>query len=156
MANLNSASASLNTLLNSENGSLARTLYNAENFTATLRESNQDIRSTLQNTKKLSEQLAGMPLKATVDSLEQLIGALKITLQAINSGEGTLGAILQDRSLYDQLQQTILSAEILMDDLRAHPKRYVQVSVFGKKDKSAPLSAPSKKTTTPDSIHEKN
>ena len=155
MANLNTASASLNTLLNSENGSLARTLQNAENFTTTLNESNQDIRSTLQNTKKLSEQLAGMPLKSTVDSLERLIASLKTTLQSINGGEGTLGALIQDRSLYDQLQQTVLSAEILMDDLRSHPKRYVQVSVFGKKDKSGPLTAPAKKTTTPDAIHEK-
>jgi phospholipid/cholesterol/gamma-HCH transport system substrate-binding protein len=156
MANLNAASGSLNTLLNSESGSLARTLHNAENFTATLKESNQDIRSTLQNTKKLSEQLAEMPLKATVDSLQQLITSLKTTLQAINSKEGTLGALVQDRGLYEQLQQTVLSAEILMDDLRTHPKRYVQVSVFGKKDKSGPLTVPSKKTTIPDSIHEKH
>jgi len=156
MANLNTASASLNTLLNSESGSLARTLQNTENFTAGLKESNQDIRSTLTNTKKLSEQLAEVPLKATVDSLQQLIGSLKNTLQAINSGEGTLGALVQDRGLYEQLQQTVLSAEILMDDLRTHPKRYVQVSVFGKKEKSGPLTAPSKKTTTPDPLHEKN
>jgi phospholipid/cholesterol/gamma-HCH transport system substrate-binding protein len=156
MANLNTASASLNTLLNSESGSLVRTLQNAENFTAGLKESNQDIRTTLTNTKKLSEQLAEMPLKATVDSLQQLIGSLKNTLEAINSGEGTLGALVQDRGLYEQLQQTVLSAEILMDDLRTHPKRYVQVSVFGKKEKSGPLTAPSKKTTTPDPPHEKN
>lgn len=156
MANLNTASASLNTLLNNESGSLARTLQNTENFTAGLKESNQDIRSTLTNTKKLSEQLAEVPLKATVDSLQQLIGSLKNTLEAINSGEGTLGALVQDRGLYEQLQQTVLSAEILMDDLRTHPKRYVQVSVFGKKEKSGPLTAPSKKTTTPDPPHEKN
>lgn len=156
MANLNTASASLNTLLNNESGSLARTLQNTENFTAGLKESNQDIRSTLTNTKKLSEQLAEVPLKATVDSLQQLIGSLKNTLEAINSGEGTLGALVQDRGLYEQLQQTVLSAEILMDDLRTHPKRYVQVSVFGKKEKSGPLTAPSKKTTTPDPLHEKN
>lgn len=155
MANLNTASASLNTLLNSESGSLARTLHNAENFTAGLNESSKDIRTTLTNTKKLSEQLADMPLKATVDSLQELIGSLKNTLQAINNGEGTLGALAQDRGLYEQLQQTVLSAEILMDDLRTHPKRYVQVSVFGKKEKSGPLTAPSKKTTTPDLLHEK-
>jgi phospholipid/cholesterol/gamma-HCH transport system substrate-binding protein len=76
-------------------------------------------------------------------------------MQAVNSGQGTLGALVNDRKLYDQLQQTILSAEILMDDLRAHPKRYVQVSVFGKKEKNPPLSAPAKKMTLPDSSHEK-
>lgn len=154
-ANLNSASASLQTLLSSESGALARTLNNAESFTASLKESNQDIKSTLQNTKKLSEQLAGLPLNATIDSLGLLIGSLKNTLQNINNGGGTLGALVQDRKLYDQLQQTVLSAEILMDDLRTHPKRYVQVSVFGKKDKSTPLSSPAKKTALPDPGHDK-
>jgi phospholipid/cholesterol/gamma-HCH transport system substrate-binding protein len=155
MANLNMASTNLNTLLNSETGALARTLQNAENLTGTLKESSQDFKATLQNTKKVSEQLAAMPLAATVDSLEQLIGSLRTLLQAINQGEGTLGALLHDRTLYDRLQQTVLSAEILMDDLRTHPKRYVQVSVFGKKDKSVPLSSPTKKTALPDSSHEK-
>jgi phospholipid/cholesterol/gamma-HCH transport system substrate-binding protein len=42
-----------------------------------------------------------------------------------------------------------------MDDLRTHPKRYVQVSVFGKKDKSTPLSSPAKKTPLPDPAHDK-
>jgi phospholipid/cholesterol/gamma-HCH transport system substrate-binding protein len=155
MANLNTASANLNTLLNSESGALARSLQNAEDFTGTLKASSQDIKATLQNTKKVSEQLAAMPLAATVDSLEQLIGSLRSTLQRINQGQGSLGALLQDRTLYDQLQQTVLSAEILMDDLRTHPKRYVQVSVFGKKDKSTPLSSPAKKTPLPDPAHDK-
>ena len=155
IANLSTASASLNNLLDSENGSLARTLYNAEKFTASIKETDQDIKRTIQNTKKFSEQLASIPLKTTVDSLDQLISSLKTTMQAVNSGQGTLGALVNDRKLYDQLQQTILSAEILMDDLRAHPKRYVQVSVFGKKEKNPPLSAPAKKMTLPDSSHEK-
>ena len=155
IANLSTASASLNSLLDSENGSLARTLYNAEKFTASIKETDQDIKRTIQNTKKFSEQLASIPLKTTVDSLDQLISSLKTTMQAVNSGQGTLGALVNDRKLYDQLQQTILSAEILMDDLRAHPKRYVQVSVFGKKEKNPPLSAPAKKMTLPASSHEK-
>ena len=154
IANLNTASSSLSTLLNSETGALARTLNNAEDFTTTLKENNQTITATLQNTKKITEHLASIPFKNTVDSLDQLISSLKTSLQTLNSGGGTLGALMNDRKLYDQLQQTVLSAEILMDDLRAHPKRYVQVSVFGKKDKSTPLSAPAKKTALPDSSHE--
>ena len=121
IANLNTASSSLSTLLNSETGALARTLNNAEDFTTTLKENNQTITATLQNTKKITEQLASIPLKNTVDSLDQLISSLKTSLQTLNSGGGTLGALMNDRKLYDQLQQTVLSAEILMDDLRAHP-----------------------------------
>ena len=53
-----------------------------------------------------------------------------------------MGKLLNDKTLYDNLTNTVRSANILMDDLRVHPKRYVNISVFGKKDKSGPLMKP--------------
>ena len=67
----------------------------------------------------------------------------------MDSKDGTLGALINDRTVYNKLHDAILSAEILIDDLRAHPKRYVNFSVFGKKDKTGPLTSPSKKDTLP-------
>ena len=67
----------------------------------------------------------------------------------MSSKDGTLGALINDRQLYNKLNDAVLSAEILMDDLRAHPKRYVNVSVFGKKDKGGALTSPAKKDTVP-------
>jgi phospholipid/cholesterol/gamma-HCH transport system substrate-binding protein len=149
VANLNESSASLKQLLNQEQGYLANTLENVENISSRLKENTGELTATLKNTKKFSEQLASLELKSTADSLSVLINELKTMASSMNRGEGTMGALLQERKLYDQLNQTILSAEILLDDLRTHPKRYVNVSVFGKKDKSGPLTSPAKKDTTP-------
>jgi len=60
----------------------------------------------------------------------------------VNNPNGTIGALLNERKLYDELRQTNRSLTTLLDDLKTHPKRYVNVSVFGKKDKSVPLTAP--------------
>jgi phospholipid/cholesterol/gamma-HCH transport system substrate-binding protein len=149
VANLNESSASLKQLLNQEQGHLANTLENIETISSRLKENTGELTATLKNTKKFSEQLASLELKSTADSLHILINELKSMASSMNRGEGTMGALLQERKLYDQINQTILSAEILLDDLRTHPKRYVNVSVFGRKDKNGPLTSPAKKDTTP-------
>ena len=74
---------------------------------------------------------------------------MKSAVAKISSKEGTLGALINDKTLYNKLNDAILSAEILMDDLRTNPKRYVNISVFGKKDKDGPITSPAKKDTIP-------
>ena len=59
-----------------------------------------------------------------------------------NSKDGTLGLLLNDPKLYRNLESTTYKLNILLDDFRTHPKRYVNVSVFGRKDKTQPLTAP--------------
>ena len=56
-------------------------------------------------------------------------------VQKVNSTEGTIGMLLNDRDLYINLSNTVTSADSLLTDLKAHPKRYVHFSLFGKKDK---------------------
>ena len=99
-------------------------------------------------TKKVSEKLAALELQPTIDSLNTMISSLKATAAKLNSTDGTLGALMNDRALYDKLNNAILSAEILIDDLRTHPKRYVNLSIFGKKDKNGPITSPAPKTDT--------
>jgi phospholipid/cholesterol/gamma-HCH transport system substrate-binding protein len=63
-------------------------------------------------------------------------------LHKLNAGDGTAAKLLNDPAIYQQLQGTIKSINTLVDDVKIHPKRYVNISVFGKKDKNAPLSKP--------------
>ena len=153
MANLNKASSALNGLLDNQTGPLAKTLNNASELTADLKKNTENINSTISNAKLASEKLAALDLKPTIDSLNTMISQLKATAARIStmlsSKEGTLGALINDKTLYDQLKNTILSAEILLDDLRTNPKRYVNISVFGRKDKDGPLTSPAKKDTIP-------
>lgn len=67
---------------------------------------------------------------------------MSIALHQINNGNGTASKILNDPEIYKQLQNTIKSINTLVDDVKVHPKRYINVSVFGKKDKSPSLTKP--------------
>jgi len=149
ISNLNSASNSLNGLLDNQSGALAKTLNNASSFTEELKKNTDNINSTISNAKIASEKLAALELKPTIDSLNSMISQLKITAAKISSNEGSLGAMINDKTLYNKLNDAILSAEILLDDLRTHPKRYVNLSLFGRKDKSGALTSPVKKDTIP-------
>ena len=81
-------------------------------------------------------------IDGTIAQLKTSIETLNTILGKMSSTDGSLGKLLNDKALYDNLTNTVRSANILMDDLRVHPKRYVNISVFGKKDKTGPLMAP--------------
>ncbi len=149
IANIKSATNSLNQLLDPEKSALAGSLRNINSITDNLKKNNDSITVTISNAKRFSEKLSKLNLQQTMDSLEKAISQLKTTIAKLSSNDGTLGALINDKKLYNKLNDVILSAEILMDDLRAHPKRYVNFSLFGKKDKAGPLTSPSKKDTIP-------
>lgn len=149
IANLNMATASMNKMLDPQTSALAATLNNVNSITSNLKNNNDSITAIMSNTKQFTEKLAKLNLQQTMDTLSSAITLLKATVSKIASKDGTLGALINDRQLYNKLTDAILSAEILIDDLRAHPKRYVNLSVFGKKDKGGALSSPSKKDTVP-------
>lgn len=143
--NLQQASSSLNTILNSNAGPLASSLNNFNSISTNLKNNNDSITAIISNAKKITNKLSALELQPTIDNLENTITELKNTIGKINSTDGTLGLLINDKELYRKLNTTISSAEILLDDLRVHPKRYLSISVFGKKDKSTPLSAPTNK-----------
>lgn len=149
LTNLNRASSSLSNLLNSSTGPLARTLQNAEEMTASLKANTADINATIANAKNVSEKMARLELQPTIDSLNAFVRSLKHTSDRLASKDGTLGALLNDRTLYNKINDAILSFEILADDLRANPKRYVNLSIFGKKDKDGPITSPLIKDSIP-------
>lgn len=149
IANLNTATRSLSQLMDSKNGPVAQTLDNVNSITGNFRKNNDSITAIINNTKRFTDQLSAMDLKQTMDTLQSAIVTLKSTIGKIASNEGSLGALINDRQLYDKLNDVLLSSEILLDDLRTHPKRYVNFSIFGKKDKGGALTSPSKKDTIP-------
>ena len=89
-----------------------------------------------------TQSLKQADLKNTIASLQTAVGELTTTLKKLNSGNGTAAKLLNDADMYKELKNTITSLNTLVDDVRIHPKRYINVSVFGKKDKTTPLHKP--------------
>src|SRR5687768_1948472 len=148
-ANLTQATNSLNKMLDPQTSALAATFNNVSSITGNLKNNNDSITAIVNNTKQFTDKLSKLNLQQTMDTLQSAITQLKTTVSKMSSSEGTLGALINDKQLYNKLTDAVLSAEILMDDLRAHPKRYVNLSVFSKKDKGGALTSPSKKDTVP-------
>ena len=149
VANLNTTTASfalsaksLQLLLNLQNGALASTLNNVNAFTANLNSNNEKLNSILENAKVASAKFADINLKNTLDTLNAAVVNFKQGAEKINSRDGSLGLLLNDKALYNNLQSMTGKINILIDDIRVHPKRYANISVFGKKDKGNYITAP--------------
>lgn len=132
----------LNNMLKPGKGSLATTVENMSDFTGNLKANNDSITSIINNLAKVTGNISEADLAKAVQSIEAATSSLNQILAGIKEGNGTLGKLTADDQLYKNLNSTANSLNILLQDFRMHPKRYVQVSVFGKKDKTGPLMAP--------------
>ena len=142
IANLAASTAQLQIMLNAQTGALAQSLKNVNEFTANLAKNNEHVTKTLENVEKATSGLAAAKIPETVESLQSTVNELKGTIAKMNSNNGSLGLLLNDKRLYQNLESTTRSLNTLLDDLRMHPKRYVSISVFGKKEKNGALMAP--------------
>jgi phospholipid/cholesterol/gamma-HCH transport system substrate-binding protein len=149
VANLNTvtqsfsvSAVSLQTMLDAQNGALSKSLQNVNVFTTNLNSNNERMNNIMENTRKATAHLASINLQKTLDSLNLVVNNLIEGSSKINSKEGSLGLLLNDKTLYNNLEATTNKLNILIDDIRVHPKRYVNISLFGKKDKGDYLTAP--------------
>lgn len=114
--NLNKSTTQLNRLLSKD----------VPQMTKTFNQAGDNIVTLTDNLNKLN-------LQATMDSINQTIGSVHELMTQIQNPNGTLGKFINDPSLYDDMNNTVQSANNLLIDLKANPKRYVNISVFGKK-----------------------
>ncbi|HSC55309.1 MAG TPA: MlaD family protein [Phnomibacter sp.] len=134
--------ASVNAMLDQQSGTIAKTAHNLEDLSTTLASNKDKITAIADNLNTTSKNFSQLDLQKTLDELHTTMQSLQTTLAKLNSTEGTAGAIINDKQLYNNMNSTINSLNLVLQDLRLHPKRYVNVSVFGKKDKSEPLMKP--------------
>ncbi len=141
-ANLVKSTASLNELLNTQTGALAKSLDNVNVFSKALADKHEAIGGIIDNLQKTTDNLSKMEVDKTVRKLNDAVTSLQSTLAKVNSTDGTLGALINDKKMYNNLISSTNSLNILLQDFRLHPKRYVNISVFGRKNSSEPLMKP--------------
>ena len=139
---LNKSIQSVEGMVNKQNGSISKTADNLNSFTANLSQNNQKITNILTNLDSTSKSIKDADLNKTIKDIQTALIALNTTINKLNNGNGTAAKLLNDPNMYSQLQSTIKSVNTLVDDIKVHPKRYVSISVFGKKDKTTPLAKP--------------
>jgi phospholipid/cholesterol/gamma-HCH transport system substrate-binding protein len=118
-----------------DDGKLTRMISNIESITANLRKHNQQLAAAMKNIEAISDSLARSELKSTINNTNRTLEQTHQIMEKINKGEGTMGLLVNNDSLYHNLET--LSAELgsLLKDLQENPKKYINVSVFGKSDR---------------------
>ncbi len=94
------------------------------------------MEKTSENIHSVSEQLTQADYRKILNNLTESTENLKNILENLNQGKGSMGKLMKDEKLYENLNATLESLDALLKDLQAHPKRYVHFSMFGKKDKN--------------------
>lgn len=129
-ANLEDATGKLDTLLLNQQNRIERILVNIESITKNL-DSNQDqFNHIIANFSALSDTLAKANVSETLMNTNKTLEEVASVMQKINEGEGTMGMLVNNDSLYIQLEKSAKDLNLLLEDIRLNPKKYVKVSVF--------------------------
>ena len=104
----------------------------------------ENLDTTAENFAALSDSLAQVNLAVLVNELEVTISNFKSLSESLNSGEGTLGKLLNDDALYDNLEHATRQMEELLQDVKLNPRRYINISVFGRRN--IPYERPENRT----------
>jgi phospholipid/cholesterol/gamma-HCH transport system substrate-binding protein len=137
LATLSSTANKLDNLVESEGGKISSILSNLSKITNTIASNNDKLTIILKNFASISDSLARSNIKSTIDNANLTLQKTALIMDKINSGEGSMGLLINDKKLYHDLDSTTANLNRLFDDMRLHPKRYVHLSVFGKGDKKA-------------------
>ena len=129
-SNLESTSQSLDTLMITQSNRLASILYNIDMITRNLNNNNDKINRVLDNMASLSDTLARANISGVIANLDNTVSEFSVIMKKIDSGEGTLGQLVNNDTLYLELEKSAKELNMLLEDIRLNPKRYVRVSVF--------------------------
>lgn len=144
LASIEHSSYTLDTLLTSEKNRLKMIFYNVESITQNLKNNNEQITQIFKNLHQITDSLARIKFVETISHANQAIFQFNEIAFKINSGNGSLALLLNNDSLYRNLQKSSQELELLIQDLRLNPHRYVHFSLIGpiqKQNKYKPRSS---------------
>lgn len=128
----------LDTLVNSEKQKISNILTKANILATTLANNSDKLSNAIKNFSNISDSLAKSNLSSAINNADIALTQFSGIMNKINKGEGTVGMLINNDSLYHKLDRSSGDIDKLLIDLRTNPERYVHISVFGRKDKKKP------------------
>ncbi|WP_316810172.1 MlaD family protein [Pedobacter heparinus] len=136
LSSLEATSKKVDNLVGSEGSRVSAILANVEAISLNLKKNNEKINGILNNIGNITDQVAAANFKQTIDNANKAMADLQTIVNKVNNGQGTLGLLVNDTKMYENLNNASKNLDNLMIDLKQNPKRYVHFSIFGggKKD----------------------
>lgn len=128
--NLESTSYNLDTLVAAQKTRLSQIMMNLESITTTIANNKENIDNILANFSTLSDSLARAKIPQTFENINRVADDVAAIVDKVNKGEGSLGMLVNDEELYLNLKETANQLQLLLEDVRLNPKRYVRFSLF--------------------------
>ena len=125
---------------------------NLADLSASLKEAQTSLKPLVDHMNQFADSLNDLQLKRVINNANVAMKNLNQITTKINSGDGTMGALMNDKAAYDNMNKSMKDLDLLLIDFKANPKRYVTFSVFGGKEKSPKKKKKNKKGTLPDTV----
>jgi len=142
IGSLESAASTVDTILQMQKNKLGNIVSNVEAITLNIKNSNQDISNIITNFSKLSDTLLMSKVQETFDYASQTMQELSEITRKINTGQGSLGLLFESDTMYFKLTKASEDLQLLLEDMRLNPNRYIHFSVFGKSPKKNKYEPP--------------
>jgi phospholipid/cholesterol/gamma-HCH transport system substrate-binding protein len=123
-----------------ERAQFTKIMANVESITLNIRKSNDELTKIIGNTRKITDDFVSADFKSVLLDAQTTVKKLNLVLEDVENGHGTLGKLIHDEKLYNELVVTNKDLQNLVTDLQANPNRYIHFSVFGKKSEGLILS----------------
>jgi len=134
MANLSNTTKSLDDVISSKKAELKTMIDSFSKFSAMLASNSDKFDNTISNLSSVSDTIVSADIYNTINNLKSTLEMTSALLSGMNEGKGTTGQLFTNDSLYSNLSNSLESLNLLLEDMKANPKRYVQFSLFGRKN----------------------
>ena len=135
LANLEQTTSNLNDILSGNKAKVNKLVSNLETFSTTLQNASPQLEEIVANLDKISDSVAKANVTQLINDAQKAIGDVQLVVDKVQRGEGTVGQLVTNDTLYTNLENSLHSLDELLKDLKANPKKYINVTVFGKREK---------------------
>lgn len=135
LINLEASTRHLNQILAANESKVGHVVTQLDQLSTTLNNSTPQINAIIQNLNQISDTVAQSNIRGLITDAQETLSNINAMTTKIENGEGSVGQLINNDSLYSNLNKTTESLNALLNDLKAHPERYINIRVFGGKKK---------------------